>query len=504
MSKLSKFRIFFNLTGIIIIFIFIYFLVQKDLVLNGKLTVESNLTDLNPMISVLFPEHRVQKENNHYLIKDEPVYFTVRSPIKFDQAEVEVEFKTKNQNIIGLGVATTKEGWNFENHTLYNKTLNDINWPSISDGVNTLYQKEKKFNTIAEFMKVSNTLEGVGAYDFDLGGKFILHDYQARNKKISITNCLRGQHSFYTYIKNEALNFDFKIQDINRTNGEDPLVISVYNAQDKKIYSKMVSDDGFVSNRDPASKARYISLYLPNLTEGVYKIDLSANDDIFIREISTTQQKIVFIDRLYLCDSSEYIDGFTDLNLNATQVYTNGRIISFYTAHNAGLQTINLDNKAVNIYQKHKWIKVATSPKLSTIYVPKNDLKISSRGIFALNKDNYFNPEIINLQDYSNTEEVNYIIARYQKPKQLANSWLKNKIRFNLNKAKIENGNLKFMISSPDLKATDDDFKINSLKIKLSTNQIIDQRSAQNKLWQEIITKIKKLINNIKQNEQNN
>ena len=495
MTKLTKFRIFINSLGIIIIILIISSLIKKDLVLEGKLTIESDLTDKLPMISILFPEHRVEKEDTYYIIQDEPVYFTVRSPIKFDQAEVEIEFQNGKQKIIGLGIATEEEGWNFESHTLYNETLNNIDWYGMSDGINTLYQKNKKFEDIDSFLEVSNKTEGLGAYDFDLGESFKIPNYQAHSEKMIVDNCLRGQHQFYTYIKDEALDFTFKIQDINRTDGEDPLVISIYNPRDKKIYSKIISDDDLISKTDPASDPRYISIYMPNLEEGVYRVELSTNDDIFIREITTPQQKLVFIDRLYLCDSKEYDDGFVDLNLAATQVYTNGRLLSFYTAHDAGLQTITLDNTGVNIYQKHKWIEAYSNPKLSRMYIPKNDIKISARGIFALDKEHYFNPEIINLKDYSDIEEVNYIIAKYQEPIESNNTWLKNKIVFNLDKAKIEDGNLKFMISSPDLDKNSN-LKINSLKIKLTGPRNINSKLAYQNFWNNIKDKINKIINN--------
>lgn len=494
MTKLTKFRIFFNLLGVIIIITSINSLIKKDLVLDGKLMIESDLTQKLPLISILFPEHRVQKEEEHYIIQDEPVYFTVRSPIEFDEAEVELEFQSGDLKTIGLGVATIEEGWNFETHTLYNETLNNINWHSISDGTNTLYQKKKDFDNIENFVEVSNSIEGVGAYDFDLGETFQIPNYQSSNQEMIIDNCLRGKHEFYTYIKDEALDFTFKIQDINRTDGEDPLIIFVYNSRNKKIYSKIISDDGLVSKFDPASDPRYISVYIPNLKEGVYKVEFSSNDDIFIREIATKQQKLVFIDRLYLCDSKEYNDGFVDLKLEASEIYTNGRLIQFYTAHQAGLQTVSLDGYGINISEKHQWIKANSNPKLSRIYIPQNDLKISTRGIFALEKEHYFNPEIINLKDYSDIEEVNYIIARYQKPQDLENTWLKNKIKFNLDKAQIENGNLKFMISSPDLQKENNGFKINSIKVKLDKSNYIDQDQAYQNFWDAVKNKINNLI----------
>ncbi len=498
MSKTTKLRILINSTGIFLVLVLFSWLIQKNLVLDGKLTIESDLTEKQAMISVLYPEHRTERQNDYFIINNEPIYFNVRSPIKFDKAEVEIEFKNNDQEIINLGIKTLEEGWDFKNYTLYNETLNEIDWPQISDDLNTLYQRQKNFNNLNDFLKVSNTIEGVSAYDFDLGENFLIPNYAPNHQEIKIEKCLRGEHKFYTYLKNEALDFDFKIQDINRTDGEDPLIISVYNPYDKKIYSKIISDDGLIEKTDPASLPRYLSIYIPDLEEGVYKIELQANDDIFIRQINTKQQKIVFIDRLYLCDSAEYSDGFIDLQLKPSQIYTNGRLISFYTAHTAGLQTISLDNRQIYISQKHQWFRIKSQPQLSQIYIPKNDLKISTRGIFALEKDQYFNPEIIDLRDYSDITEVDYIIARYQEPQTTENNWLKNKVVFDLQNAKIENNNLKFMLSSPNLNIDGQKIDINKIKVSLTKNQPRNKTQAYQKFWQNISAKFTQYFSLIK------
>ncbi|MCD4704447.1 hypothetical protein K8R66_00005, partial [bacterium] len=322
MKKITKFRILFNLGGICLILFIFGNLIKKDFILDGKLSLESNLEEKTPMLSIVYPEHRAINQGNYYQIISEPVYFTVRSPINFEKAEVEIEFDPGDQETIYLGYAEDEEEWSYKTHTLHNKSLNNIDWDQKTDGLNTLWQKDTQFESVADFIKVGNSLDGVGAYDFELKENFILNNYSPQTKDNIIENCLRGEHQFYTYLKDEALDFNFKIQDINRTEGEDYLIIKIYNPQGKKIYSRLISDDGYNSNLDPASDPRYISIYLDNLDEGVYKIELSANDDIFIREIKTKQQKIAFIDRLYLCDNPEYVDGFIDLKYQPTTVQT--------------------------------------------------------------------------------------------------------------------------------------------------------------------------------------
>ncbi|MDD3284516.1 MAG: hypothetical protein PHZ07_02880 [Patescibacteria group bacterium] len=499
MKKITKIRIFINLVGILGIVLLFSWLIKKDLILDGKLIINSDLTKTTPMISIIYPEHRVEKGNEYYNIIEEPVYFNLRSPIKFDEANIEIEFQNEGANIIQLSVADNGEGWSYIDHTLYNKTLDDITWPQISDNINTLWQKETKFDSINGFINEIHSLDGVGAYDFNLGENFTISNYEAKKNELIINNCIRGEHKLYTYIKNEALNFTFTIQDINRTDGSDPISIEIFNINNKKIYSKIISDDGMISSKDPASDPRYISLYIPNLEEGVYRIEFLTNDDVLIRQIKTNQQKISFIDRLYLCDNPEYSDGLVDLKYLPTTIYTNARTISFYTAHDKGLQTVTIDDKTININKKHEWIKTESGPKLSKIYIPKNDLKISGRGVFALNKEQYFNPEIVNSKDYSDSENMNYIIAQYQKPEIIENNenetWFKGIVHFSLNDAKIEDGNLKFMVSSPNLNLEKNKIKIRSIKVELIKNKKQNENEAYEQFWNIIKQKIKSYIN---------
>jgi hypothetical protein len=139
-TKFLIFRIFFHLILIGIFFFIIYNLIQKDFTLDGKLEVSTDLRKKNPFISVVFPEHRAINKNNYYEVIDEPVYFTVRSPINFNKAELEIEFDPGKQEEIYLGYADNNEGWSYKFHTLYNITLNNIKWDKLTDEKNTLWQ----------------------------------------------------------------------------------------------------------------------------------------------------------------------------------------------------------------------------------------------------------------------------------------------------------------------------------------------------------------------------
>lgn len=499
-TKFLIFRIFFHLILIGIFFFIIYNLIQKDLTLDGKLEISTDLSKKNPFISVVFPEHRAINKNSYYEVIDEPVYFTVRSPINFNKAEVEIEFDPGEQEEIYLGYADNNEGWSYKFHTLYNITLNNIKWTKLTDEKNTLWQRNKNFDSIDDFYKQLQKLNGVSAHDFKLGEHFYIKDYKKSDKQIEILNCLRGEHKFYTYIKDEPLDFTFKVYDINRTQGDDTIFIRVYNKTEKIIYSKMIEDNNKkIDGADEIPKN--ISIYIPNLEEGTYKIEFLSNDDNIIRSIKTSQSKLSIIDTAYLCDNPEYAYKFFNLELKPTDIYAVGNTLSFYTAHKNGLQDVSINGKSFSISKQHEWYNIDNGSQMSRIYIPKNDIKISTRGILSLSKELYFNPEIMNLKNYSESQDIKYLIAQYKVPEKTTDNWQKNKIYFDLETEKIEDGNLKFIISSPQLKFNKTSIKIKNIHVKLTSDEKITKQDAYKRfldpIYQNILTSYNALKNKI-------
>ncbi|HNV96757.1 MAG TPA: hypothetical protein PKL13_00360 [bacterium] len=495
-TKFLIFRIFFNAILLGIFSVIIYNLIQKDLTLDGKLEIVSSLNKQNPFISVIFPEHRAIKKDNYYEINDEPVYFTVRSPINFNRAEVNIEFDPGEQESISLGYADNKEGWSYKIHTLYNETLNNIKWPTLTDEINTLWQKDENFKSIDDFYQKLQKLDGVAAHDFNLGEHFYIKDYKKSQKQIEINNCLRGELKFYTYIKDEPLDFTFTVYDINRTNGSDNIFIKVYNNMNKVIYSKMIEDPN--KKTDGADEnAKYISILIPNLKEGAYKIEFLTNDDNIIRNIKTSQNLFSIIDVVYLCDNPEYAYKFFNLGFKTTELYAVGNTLSFYTAHKNGLQNISINGKNLSVTKQHNWYNFENGSQMAKIIIPKNDIKISTRGVMSFSKDTYFNPEIINLENYSESHDIKYLIAQYKIPEKTKDNWYKNTVYFDLDDAKIENGNLKFIISSPKLKFNKGFIKIKNISVKLINDEKISKHEAYKKLLDPILKKISTNYNNL-------
>jgi hypothetical protein len=450
----------------------------RDLVPSGQTTYRYDIGKSSAIISPLFPANRLQPELLHtnsgwQKVVKEPVYFEARLQRKFDQAEVTVEFANPSNTFVQVGLRTIGElDWNYDYLPLDNPVLNNLNWPKLSNGSLSLWQRQKDFQTIEQFTSVLPTVNNLAIYAYNLQRKFLLPDYQPLAKRQTIVRSLRGQHVFYTYIKNELLDFIFKYNDINRADGFDPWKIVVFDSENKEIYKMLVADDGRGGRFDGASKLLTAKLYLPNLNEGVYRIELQAEDEIIFRSFDTAQRYLTFANRLYLVDSEEYSNGLTDLKIEPTFVYSTISRLGFYTAHSTSLQKISIGaRQTINLDKTHTDYYLTAKEVPTIIYSPKNDIKIFGRGLLALSKDTYFNPEIYNLRDFAATPDIKYLLTSYQVPQQTG-EWRQNRVVFSLANANPANRKLRFSISAPELQPEKDNIYIKSISLTLKGEKL--------------------------------
>ena len=481
------FKQFYKATKIIVILLpllGLFLLVRKDLVLDGSVDYVYDFKRPVATLTELFPANRLSaifkvKDFNQYWqqIKQEPVYFEVRVPQKFDQAEVEITYQNPAKTLIQLGLNTVgEEDWNYWLKPLDNPLLNQLNWFRVGDDARgTLWQRTKEFLNLDLFLQKMNSLKGVSALNYPLNRQFILPDYKPDNKLRVYNEAIRGQHSFYTYLKNEDLDFTFIIQDINRSDGLDNLIIKVYNQKNEVVAELEEPDDGAVTDLDSASAKTAVAIKKSGLPEGIYRIQLNCNDDIIFRRIETKQRYLTFINQLYLVDNPEYRDGFLDLSYKPTIVYSIMPRLGFLTTHEEGLQSIGLGTaQSVSLLKTHLNY-YATPKELPTfIYVPLNDVKIFGRGLMALSEESYFNPEIYELSDVALTPDINYLVSDYHLP-QSKDNWQVNTVKFNLTNAAINNRKIKFMISAPELNQSGNFLAIEKIKVKLTKKPLSNQ-----------------------------
>ena len=397
-------------------------------------------------------------------VKGDPVYFSVRPPRRFTRAKVTVKFKnTTDSPVVELGLLNDKMAWNYELKPLQNKIIDQLSlvWPTVSGAAGArLIEREKKYNTVEQFLNSLPPTSEIALYDYILKTEFKLADYKPRPESRVIDYNWRGAYQFYTYIKNEALAYIFDFADLNLNQDSDPVRIKVY-SQDGLIYERRIADDD--------ASERQVSLKITDLPEGTYRVSFIANDDIITKKIISPQSQFALINKVWLADG----------NAKNLVLYTNSREVSAQTINPASLSEVKVGGRAINLNETHKQFSILTGNRPETIALAKDDIIISGDGVFALAADSLVDPRLPNVDKNLeiNQGKINYILTGYQGAKS-ADGWLSAAADFDLTKAYQENGKYQFLLSLPGLKAGEPaggEAVIKEIKVELTGTSLAEK-----------------------------
>ncbi len=466
----------------IILWLTLFFIVSLLLCLaivpQGHIIYSSNFVQKNFFIGELFPHDRVEfiidkDKNKRAAIVGEPVYFSLYTPHRFNKARLTLIYRCKNQEInttpiIEAGVLMDKKIWRYDLKPLDNIIIDEFvnNWNVVRENDLLLLQRpisygsstRKLYKSISEFLNNLPPREQIALYNYNLDVDYILPNYQKQEKIKTIDYALRGAYQFYTYIKDEPLDFDFVFEDINQNKDPDPIDINLY-YRNQLISQKHLDDDGITNDNKQITSKRNLHLLVKNLPEGVYKIELKVNDDIVTKNIKTTQQKISFINNLHLAQ-----DGRKNF-----LIYTDSPIIYFKTTHPFSLQTVMAGDKILKINETYKQFSMVVST--SSIKIEKDGIIMGGEGVFAFSQDNLINPNFtkVNKNFILKQKKINYILAKYKKPS-TRDGWKQSEVEFDISHAYRENYKYNFLISIPELRADDnidDKLLIKEVKVYL-------------------------------------
>ncbi len=443
-------------------------IVTWNIDIDGRRVAEYQFDQDSPFISRLFPANRLSAmTETGQKVLSEPVYWRVRYPQRYSQAKIDISYSNEGQDLLQIGLKQYGgDDWQYHLQPIENSSLDTLDWPQITSGETTLWQRKAKFETVRDFLQNYYELP-VAAYNYDLFKRFIIPGYQPNQSTSTVDRLLRGNLSIYTYVKSEPLAWDFQVVDFNRTNGADPVTLIVRDWQGTEVKRFELADDGGVTDRVGASPERKVSVWLNNLPEGVYRLDWQAENDIFISRIETKQKLFGFIDRLYLVNNQEYRDGLPDLDLSSTTIQTTASIIGVQTAHPLGLQTIQINDESLEVKKTHEDYYISVETPLSTIVSPVNDILLHGDGLFFLGAEQVFNPEIFKLKSFDPNVNVDYVIANYRSPQVDAQGVRQTSVTFDLQSAALEDGSLRFMLSAPNLVSRGNNVSIRSIKVTL-------------------------------------
>ncbi|MFH1822123.1 MAG: hypothetical protein ABH830_00295, partial [Patescibacteria group bacterium] len=195
------------------------------------------------------------------------------------------------------------------------------------------------------------------------------------------------------------------------------------------------------------------------------------NDDIITKEINTSQNKIAFINKLWLADAGE----------KNIILYTDGSQINAETINPAKLQTIKFTGGELIIEETYKLFSNELTSTTTDLILEKDDMIISGNGVFSFSKNSLINPSLKKIgpdTDFSNSP-LNYILANYQTPRE-EEDWQIAEAEFDLTSAYREFYKYSFIISIPGLKIDDeinDWLEISEIKVELTGKS----------LWEKIV-----------------
>lgn len=428
----------------------------------GKITY-SGIPGSGFFIKKLAPAERLDKG----VIAGDPVYFSVRTPRRFDRARIVLAYEKKGDfPIIELGALADNRG-NYSLRPVENKILDDLDWNRIVEGDLTLYQRNKKFDSIGEFLAAPPPSDEIAVYNHDFNREHVIADYAPDKEKRVFDYQLRGPYQFFTYIKEEELSFKFTISDLNKNKDEDGIDIDVYYGG-KLIHSQRLDDDGIVGDSGRIKEDRDVEVRLDNLPEGAYKVELKAGDDVITKKIETMNSKMSFINKIWLADNDR----------NGLRMYTDSKFIAAQTINPGRLQKIKIGNNELELKNTFGQERIETDHGLKEINLEKDDVILAGDGIFAFDRGSFFNPLIkkVNNSMEADKDGVDYILADYRSPEARHGAKVAI-IDFDLSNAYRENGRYGFLISIPGLRVEDgleDGLIIKDIEISLEGNSIIE------------------------------
>jgi len=133
-------------------------------------------------ISDLYPADRVMVpavDNQYRCEQDffaEPIYFDINIPRSFSHVKLEIYYQNINQSLLQIGLARVgqlSDDWIFQLQPLENQYFDKLNWPKIVKGDITLWQKNKQFNTIEQFVNNIPANQRVATFYYDLTSEAI-------------------------------------------------------------------------------------------------------------------------------------------------------------------------------------------------------------------------------------------------------------------------------------------------------------------------------------------
>jgi hypothetical protein len=469
------------------------FLVYQALAPEGSVSTTSFLIRPAPFISEPKPADRLAtpvddgQGGTARPLLDSPLYLDVTPPSSFDSISMKVSYINKGGSLLELGALASTIDEQFELRPADNRLLDQLPWNRVVSGQLTLLERVHRYASIDEFISRPPDMSRLAVYRTKVDMPYRLAGYQPSTAAREIEVSLRGRHRLLTYVQGEPLNFTFQVQDMNRQEGADPVIVSVYRFGEKEPFTRSIlDDDGNTKDDQRSSKLRTVAVSVTGPAPGVYQIEFTASNDVFIRRIMTSNRKLVFADRIYLGDHVGYSDKTDPLT-----VYLDGQGLVARAAHLESLQTLSVEGKPLELGEPQtRYIRRLSAPGLVPVVSPRRDVLLESDGLFALSKEDFFDPLPFTVDEFTEASDlaargIDFILTGYEPP-ETDGLVSEAQATFSVSGlARTADGAYRFAVLAPDIVVRQQDLQLISVTFTFNREPVT---------WRNALTRLTKMF----------
>ena len=424
------------------------------------------------------PQDRVDEDTSNLpRVIGDPVYFSVFTPRPFSEAELTISYYRHlniGTPIIETGVLADNIVWRYDLQPIENRIIDNLksSWQILSEDplilqINETYNDKNEFLDDLSSGKLKDCGNGnpincvaVYNYDIEVSPKF---SFLESERELTIDVPLRGTHSFYVYTNKSSLDFNIEFVDLNLDKDSDPISLILYQGQEIIANSDLpdTGNQGSTENEE----LRELSLSVNDISEGVYKLEVKISDDVVIKQIVSSTNRLVFSRKIWPVSYGQDIEVYTDANY-----------LFLKALGPASVQGFSFGNEEFSLKEPYlkKEFNLSNPEAINKITLEKDDIILENSGVFSFSKNTFFNPQLKRVDNYFEpSEDIKYIVANYQSPEQTGDGLLTQSAKLNMTGVYREKGRYNFAISIPNLETNEETYiEIKKIDINFSGRTI--------------------------------
>lgn len=421
---------------------------SKHFPADGIFTMDIPVDGRSPWFEAFLPGQRASSPGlqpdgwTGQRITDEPVYARLRLPGAYDEAEVRVEFRPNNQPLLEFGVERGKEASaSYELYPMWSRELAQSNFQPVTTEAGSWWVRPG--TTSAQLNDASE------ARVFWHASGTLAEAWMDRGPVVSqtVSSSLRGLHDYWFVPVDGKIHLALTLQDMNRSPHHSTATFRLTRDQDL-LWSDAVSFGG-ENDAKPSALVQKPFIF-KDLTPGVYRLSVLADDSIFIRAWKTDAKRWVIGPRVYFADEVGY-----STSTPSVSVWTNSHHIELKTLHKEGRQTVMLGQRATTtLTETHTTVSISRDPSerqgSTTLKMPKGNVWILGDGYVSWSQSALFFPSPRRLTDETrlDDEAIQAVATTYQAPIALKDGWYAATFRVKLDPLQDR---LKLVLAAPGI-----------------------------------------------------